>query len=129
MSAIIFQTQSVLIVALMLYGVSKVLGQTKNRYKHMKLMKTAMVWDILLILQIELTRGAIAIASKAMENSVILNVHVSLAIITVLLYVFVYRSGKKLDSGINEKRKSHKMLGMLTLATRIATLITSFLVL
>lgn len=95
----------------------------------MKLMKTAMVWDILLILQIELTRGAIAIASKAMENSVILNVHVSLAIITVLLYVFVYRSGKKLDSGINEKRKSHKMLGMLTLATRIATLITSFLVL
>lgn len=129
MSAVIFQIQSVLIVALMLYGVSKVLGKRKNRFQHIRTMKFAMIWDIVLILQIELTRGAIAKASKAMENTAILNVHVTLAVVTVLLYIFIYNSGKKLDSGDETKRGKHKILGLCALTTRIATLITSFLVL
>ena len=92
-------------------------------------MKLTMIWDIVLILQIELTRGAIAKASKAMENTAILNIHVTLAVVTVLLYIFIYNSGKKLDSGDETKRGKHKILGLCALTTRIATLITSFLVL
>lgn len=129
MSAVIFQTQSVLIVALLLYGVSLVIGKTKNKYRHMKFMKVAIVWDILLILQIEFTRGAIAKASKAMENTIILNVHVLLALTTVLLYGFIYWSGNKLHLGEEDRRRTHKTLGFIALTTRIATLITSFLVL
>ena len=129
MSAVIFQTQSVLIVALMLYGISRVIGKNKNRYQHMKTMKLAMIWDILLILQIELNRGAIAKARNAMENKMMLNIHVSLAVATVLLYVFIYFSGKKLASGDESKRGKHKILGYCALTTRLATLITSFLVL
>ncbi len=129
MSAVIFQTQSVLIVALLLYGVSLVIGKVKDRYRHMKFMKVAMAWDLLLILQIEFTRGAVAKASKALENTAIMNVHVLLALTTVLLYGFTYWSGKKLHEGDENRRKKHKTLGFIALTTRIATLITSFLVL
>lgn len=129
MSAVIFQTQSALILALLIFGVTKVAGKIKNRYQHMKIMKVAIIWDILLILQIELNRGAIAKASKAMENKAILNIHVSLALIAVLLYIYLYFSGKKVDSGDNSARQKHKILGYLALAARTAVLITSFLVL
>lgn len=129
MSAVIFQTQSLLIVALLVYGVTRVAGKNKNRYQHMKIMKTAIIWDLLLILQIELTRGAIAKASKALENTALLNVHVSLAVATVLLYIYLYQSGKKVERGDSTRLQRHKILGYTALSSRIATLITSFLVL
>jgi hypothetical protein len=55
MSSIIFQAQSILIVALLIYGVY----HRKNRYRHVKIMKSAIIWDLLLVAQIELNRGAI----------------------------------------------------------------------
>ena len=124
MSTIIFQTQSVIIVGLLLYGVY----HRKNRFKHVKIMKTAIIWDLLLVAQIELTRSAILKASKVVENPMILNIHVSLAVGTVLLYGFVFCTGTKLKNGNNDVRKLHKTLGLTTLTTRILTLITSFLV-
>lgn len=124
MSSIIFQVQSFLIVALLLYGVY----HRRNRYKHVKIMKSAIVWDLLLIAQIEINRSAIDKASKAMTNPAILNIHISLAIGTVLLYVLIGISGTKLLKGQESIRKFHKGLGILTLTTRIATLITSNLI-
>jgi hypothetical protein len=121
MSSLIFQLQSILIVALMLYGVYN----RKNRYKHVKIMKFAIIWDLLLVAQIELNRGAIEKASKAMTNPMILNIHVSLAVSTVLLYGLIFMTGHKLNSGDESIRALHKKLGILTLSTRIATLITS----
>lgn len=129
MSAVIFQTQSVAITALLLYGVSRVAGKVKNRYQHMKIMKLAIIWDLLLIAQIELNRGAIAKASNAFENKTLLNVHILLAVGTVLLYIYLYQSGKKIDQGENNSRKPHKILGYAALTSRIIVLITSFLVL
>lgn len=124
MSSIIFQSQSILIVALMIYGVY----HRKTRYKHVKIMKTAIIWDLILVAQIELTRGAINTASKAMTNPTILNIHVSLAVSTVLLYAAVAYTGNKLNKGNESIRKFHKPVGILTLTTRIATLITSYLI-
>ena len=121
MSSLIFQTQSFIIVGLLLYGVY----HRKTRYKHMKIMKTAIIWDLLLVAQIELNRSAILKASKVVSNPMILNIHVSLAISTVLLYGVVYYTGTKLNQGHENYRKFHKSVGCLTLTTRILTLITS----
>lgn len=129
MSVIIFQTQSILIVSLMLFGIFQLKKRKKNVYKHIKMMKLAMLWDLLLIAQIELTRGAIFKASKATSNSALLNIHISLAIATVLLYFVVYRFGKRLYAGQKSYFRRHKALGVLTLVMRIATLITSFYIL
>lgn len=124
MSSIIFQTQSFLIVALMLYGVY----HRKNRFKHIKTMKTVIIWDLLLVAQIELNRSAIDKASKVMANPTILNIHVSLAVSTVLLYAVIFYTGSKLSKGNEKIRKWHKIIGATTLTTRIATLITSNLI-
>lgn len=121
-TALIFQLQSVIIVNLMLYG----FFIRKNREAHMKTMKLVIVWDLLLILQIELTRGAIIKASKAMSNTAILNIHVSLAIATVLLYGLIVYTGYKLSQGNESIRRFHRPLGYATLATRLATFVTSF---
>lgn len=91
-------------------------------------MKSAIIWDLLLVAQIELTRGAVEKASKVMSNPTILNIHVSLAVSTVLLYLLVWITGTKLKNGNEGIRSIHKPLGILTLTTRIATLITSNLI-
>ena len=124
MSTIIFQVQSILIVALLLYGVSK----RKNRFIHMKIMKVAIIWDLLLVGQIEPTRSTITTASKALENPMILNIHISLAVSSVLLYAFVWYAGAKLNNGDEGKRKWHKYFALTALVTRVLTLITSFLI-
>lgn len=121
-TAIIFQVQSFLILSLILIGVSL----RKKRKAHVKTMISAIVWDILLVLQIELNRSAIMKASKAVENSMILNIHVSLAVTTVLLYFCMLYTGKKFLAGENEIRPLHKKLGWTTVAFRILTFITSF---
>lgn len=124
MSSIIFQVQSIIIVSLLFYGVYK----KKNRYLHMKIMKTAIIWDLLLVAQIELNRSAILKASKVVSNPMILNIHVSLAVSTVLLYGVVYYTGTKLHKGDEKMRKLHKPIALFTLTTRVLTLITSNLI-
>lgn len=124
MSSIIFQTQSFLIVGLLLFGVYK----RKERFRHVKIMKLAIVWDLLLVAQIELTRNAIATASKVTTNPMLLNIHVSLAVSTVLLYGMVFYTGNKLNKNDESVRKYHRPIGVLTLTCRIATLITSNLI-
>lgn len=125
MSALIFQIQSTLIVLLMFYGIY----HRKNKFKHIKTMKLCIIWDLLLIVQIELTRGAIVKASKALTNPTILNVHVSLAIGTVLLYFMMLYTGTKLKNNVETIRPYHRFLGFTTLTLRLSTFITSFLVL
>lgn len=91
-------------------------------------MKVAIIWDLLLVLQIELSRGAIAKASKAMTNPWLLNFHVTIAVTTVLLYFVLGITGTQLNKGKNNLRPWHKKLGVLALTLRTLTLITSYLV-
>ena len=121
-STVIFQIQSTLIVALLLFGVAK----RRNKALHVKTMLTAIIWDVILVLQIELTRGAIAKASKAPQNSTILNIHVALAVSTVIFYIFMILSGKKLLNGDQSIRSRHRILGLTTLSLRLLTYITSY---
>ncbi|PIQ54055.1 MAG: hypothetical protein COW01_11995 [Bdellovibrionales bacterium CG12_big_fil_rev_8_21_14_0_65_38_15] len=89
-----------------------------------------MIWDILLILQIELTRNAIVKASESMlgSKSMILNIHVSMAIACVVLYGFMVFTGRKLLRGEKGIRRKHKALGISTIILRTLVFITSFFV-
>lgn len=85
-----------------------------------------MIWDVLLILQIELSRSAILKASKAVDNAMMLNIHVSIAVSTVILYGFMVYSGRALLAGKTEFRHKHRILGYSTFLMRILTFVTSF---
>lgn len=122
MEAKLMQAQSLCIVLLMLLGIYK----RRQRKLHVRIMSIAMIWDVLLILQIELSRSAILKASHAISNPLALNVHVSIAVSTVILYGFMVYTGRALLSGRNEVRNKHKLLGYSTLFMRILTFVTSF---
>ncbi len=123
-TAIIFQVQSFFILSMILIGVYL----RRKRKLHVKFMLSAIVWDILLVLQIELNRSAIAKASKALNNTMILNIHVSLAVLTVLFYFAMLYTGKRFLEGDNKIRPLHKKLGWTTVTLRILTFVTSFFV-
>jgi hypothetical protein len=118
----LMQSQSLCIVLLMVAGIMF----RRRRQLHIKIMSTAMIWDVILILQIELSRSAILKATKAMTNPLLLNIHISIAVSTVVLYGFMVYTGRKLINGQNEIRPKHRMLGWTTLSMRILTFITSF---
>jgi uncharacterized membrane protein YozB (DUF420 family) len=121
MSATILQIESSLIVMLMIFGVMN----RKNRKLHVRVMLSSIIWDLLLIAQIELSRGAIAKASKVITNPMILNIHVSLAISCVAMYCVVTFSGVKILKN-KGNRNIHKKAGAMTLILRMATYITSY---
>jgi hypothetical protein len=122
MEALLMQIQSFCIVALMAVGIYV----NKRRKLHVRLMSFAMIWDVILILQIELSRSAILKASKAMSNALALNVHVSIAVATVIFYGFMVHSGRALLAGDASIRKRHRALGYTTFILRILTFVTSF---
>ncbi len=121
-SAVVFQIQSFCVYALMVFGITK----RKKRKIHVPTMITVLVWDIILILQIELGRSAVEKASKALANPWILNVHVSFAISCVIFYFLLIFTGRKLLNGQNEYRMRHRLFGWSAFALRTLTLITSF---
>jgi hypothetical protein len=118
----LMQAQSLCIVLLMVMGIAN----RRKRQRHIKIMSIAMVWDVILILQIELSRSAILKASKALSNTVALNVHVTIAVLTVVLYGFMIHTGRKLLAGDIEIKPLHRKLGWTTFAMRILTFVTSF---
>ena len=124
MSSIIFQMQSTLILSLLWFGVYK----RKRRNLHVKIMSFAIIWDIVLVLQIELTRSAIAKASKVVSNSFLLNFHVAIAVSTVILYGVMVYLGRKILNGQMQFKTAHKYIGMITLLMRTSTYVTSFIV-
>lgn len=118
----LMQSQSLCIVLLMVAGIFF----RRRRELHVKIMSAAMIWDVLLILQIELSRSAILKASKAMENALALNIHVSIAVATVILYGFMIHSGRKMLAQDYSLRSRHRLLGWCTFIMRILTFVTSF---
>lgn len=121
-SAIIFQIQSICIYALMIFGISK----RKNRKIHVPTMISVIVWDVVLILQIEFTRKAVEKAAKALTNPWILNVHVTFALSSVIFYFLLLYSGRKLLNGENQFRLRHRIFGWSAFTLRTLSLITSF---
>ena len=121
-SAVVFQVQSILIYSLMIFGITK----RKNRKIHVPVMSVVLAWDVLLILQIELGRSAVEKASNALVNPMILNIHVTFAVLSVIFYVLLVFSGRKLLRGENTIRPRHRLFGWTAFALRTLTLLTSF---
>ena len=122
--ALLFQIQSTLIVFLFTLG----LFFRKNRRYHVRVMGTAMAWDVAVIVQIELSRGAVKKAMGYAENTVLLNIHVALALLTVILYVMMIHTGRKLLKGQEPIRRCHRALGVTTYFLRLLVYGTSFFV-
>lgn len=116
------QTQSFCIVLLMIVGIL----YRKRRQLHVKIMSLTIIWDVILILQVELSRSAILKATNVVKNSMILNIHVSLAIATVVLYGFMIYTGRKMLANEPGVRAKHKVLGYTTFIFRVLTFVTSF---
>lgn len=89
-------------------------------------MSVAIIWDLLLILQIEFNRKAIEKAIKVSSNPSILSIHIGLALSSVILYMFMMYTGKKILKGNNTLIGRHRKLGRLTIFMRTLTYITSF---
>lgn len=122
METFLMQMQSFCIVLLMGVGIY----YRRHQNRHVKIMSAAMIWDVILILQIELSRSAILKASKAMSNAIALNIHVSIAVLTVIFYIFMIKTGRQMLMGDFKIRRRHKALGWSTFGLRILTFITSF---
>ena len=118
----LMQVQSFCILLLIVGGIIV----RRRRKWHVKIMSIAMAWDIILILQIELNRSAILKATRALTNPMILNVHISFAVSTVILYGFMIYTGRQLLSGNEKIKAQHRLLGWSTFILRILTFITSF---
>ncbi|EQC46042.1 hypothetical protein M900_1812 [Bacteriovorax sp. Seq25_V] len=121
-SAVIFQIQSFLIMSLMIFGIY----QRTNRKLHVKVMATAIIWDIILILQIELSRSAIGKAVQVLTNTMMLKIHLFFALGSVILYILMIITGRRLLAGDDDIRSKHKTLGWTTLVFRVLTFVTSF---
>lgn len=115
------QAQSLCILALIIVGIF----YRRRRTIHVRIMSFAIIWDVILILQIELSRSAILKASKALTNSNALNIHVSIAVSTVILYAIMIYTGRKMLAGQVQFRLKHRILGYSTLFMRILTFVTS----
>jgi len=122
MEAKLMQLQSFCILLLMVLGIIV----RRRRKAHVRIMTVAMMWDVILILQIELSRSAILTATKALSNPLILNIHISIAVSTVILYGFMIYTGKKMLAGEVSIRSKHRILGYSTFFMRVFTFITSF---
>lgn len=124
-SGIFFQIQSTMILLVFFYGIF-VIVKKKNRLFHGKIMSVAIIWDLLLIVQIEFNRKAIEKAIKVSSNPSILTIHIALALSSVILYMFMMYTGRRIIKGNPSLIYRHKMMGRLTLFLRILTYITSF---
>jgi hypothetical protein len=122
MEAWLMQGQSICILLIMMAGIV----MRRRRKLHVRMMSVAMIWDVLLILQIELSRSAILTATKALSNPMILNIHISIAVSTVVLYGFMVYTGRLMLSGQTQIRQKHRLLGYSTFLMRVLTFITSF---
>ncbi|MCB9094915.1 MAG: hypothetical protein H6621_07615 [Halobacteriovoraceae bacterium] len=123
--SIIFFIQSTIIVAILLTGFFK----RKQRKKHAFLMRVGIIWDIVLVLQIELSRHAIDQAIHMERNTTLLNFHIAVSVLCTLLYFFLLYSGWQLLN--NQKRglrPYHLKLGYLTIICRLINYVTSFLI-
>lgn len=118
----LMQGQSLCIVLLLTAGIFF----RRRRDLHVKIMSVAIIWDLIIVLQVELSRSAILKASKAVTNALLLNIHVSIAVSTVVLYGFMVYTGRRLLKGDNQIRNRHRMLGWSTYVMRILTFVTSF---
>ena len=116
------QLISVIIFSLIVYGVTV----RTEREKHMKIMLSAFVLDVLLVFFIEFGRNAVAKALGFPGG--LLGFHIIVSVLTILLYIWMIFTGFKLYKNDEEYRFLHRNLAYAFLGCRTINLITSFFI-
>ena len=103
-----------------------------NRNVHPKIMFTAFVADLLLLIYIELTLQAVekvvGVVKVADDVGIILWVHVAVSAAVMGLYVAMIVLGRKLLAGNTAVRTTHRNLAIIFVVMRLANFVTSFMV-
>lgn len=95
----------------------------RRRRVHIPIMLSAFVLDVASVLYLQVQRQAVQTAVG--KPTALLTVHVSLAILTIVLYLVVIPAGWRLAATGNG-RTLHRRAAMLFLVCRVGTWATSF---
>jgi uncharacterized membrane protein len=93
---------------------------------HVRLMISAFVIDLLLVLYIEVSRHAVHRVVASARPLVWFHAAVSVAVLAC--YVAMIQLGRRLQSGSSDARKWHRTLGVAFVVLRGLNYVTSFLV-
>lgn len=116
-------TSSTVVVVILLAGL---FFRKRNRQLHWKLMATAFVLDVALVLVIELSRGAV---EKAVSTtSPLVAFHVAISVAVLVGYVAMIFLGRRLLGGDESVRTWHRNVGIAFIVFRALNYITSFMV-
>lgn len=113
---------STIIVVALVVGLSL----RRRRNIHPKIMFSAFVADLLLVLYIEFTRGAVERVVSGVD--LLLWFHVSVSVATLVFYVVLIILGRQLLNGREEKRALHRKLAIIFCVLRSVNYVTSFMV-
>lgn len=114
LSSILLQVQSILIFILLIYTSL----QFKSPNDYLSLIKYVIIWDLLLVIQIEVKKYFINKEIKTLNKPFILKFHLALAVITVILYL----ANLYMTYSVNNY---FELIVFLTIVFRFGTLITS----
>jgi hypothetical protein len=114
---------SFIIFCVLLYGRSL---RFKNLKRHIQIVQLAMAADILLVAGLVVFRKALGKVSMGMPWT--LQIHIPIALTTILLYGLITRAGYRLRRGDERARPILRDLDKLVLVFRSLTLVTSLMV-
>ena len=95
----------------------------KKRRVHPPFMITCFVTDLALVLYLEFSRGAVETTVGRMTTE--LAIHVALATVSLMLYVFLIMTGRKVLKGDDSIKPRHFRLAIAFLFVRTAVLVTA----
>lgn len=98
----------------------------RDRVWHLRLMVTAFVADVLLVLYIEMTRHAVETVAAKVRPMIWFHAGVSLAVL--LCYVAMILLGRPMLAGRYETRKLHFAVGIAFVVLRSLNYVTSYMV-
>lgn len=116
-----FLVLSTLVVLLLAYG----LAQRHRREIHVPVMMAAFIADVLLVLWIELDRHAVEKAATSLDNNLLM-FHVAVSLLTLVGYIVLAVTGRKLMAGNELVRQVHQKAFVLFIICRLSNYITSF---
>ena len=100
-------------------------NRRRNSPLHLKLMSTAFVIDVILVVYIEVTRQAIETVISEVHLFIWFHAAVSLSVL--LCYVFMIYLGRGLYRGQFDNRLIHRNLGITFCVLRSVNYVTSFM--
>lgn len=116
----ILHVLSTLVLVLIAIGVMK----RKTTRIHLKLMTTAFLLDVGMVLYIEVTRNAVEQTLGGVTPFLMFHIVISIGVLVA--YVFQLQLGRRLLKGVVTSRVTHLWVGVVFCALRLTNYVTSF---